>query len=207
MLQTPNRERKIVTAPLETRSNRSAWVKRAAISGAVGVVSGFVAHVTMGGAVPGLAGIIPAAVAATLVSLAVLYKPGVVRTVAATLASQWLFHNLAGLGVGSGSTGHVHGAVEPLVAVGGADAAMGLGHLVAAIVTAGFVLGTLRLRHYARVFVAIVSSLVTSRLATCSVSISRGPARVAVSARYGLSDSRRAWSARLLRGPPAALSY
>ena len=201
------RERNIVTTRLETRSHRAAWVKRAVISGAVGVASGFVAHVTMGGAVPGLAGIVPAAVAATLVSLAVLYTPGVVRTVVATLASQWLFHNLAGLGVGSGSTGHAHDAVEPLVAVAGAEAAMGLGHLVAAIVTAGFVLGTLRLRHYARVFVAIVSSLVTSRLANRPVSISARPARIAVTVRYGFSDSYRAWGARLLRGPPVVLSH
>jgi hypothetical protein len=188
-------------------STRAAWVKRAVISGAVGVVSGFVVHVAMGGVVPGLAGIIPAAVAATLVSLAVLYKPGVVRTVVATLSSQWFFHNLAGLGVGSVAGGHVHGAVEPLVAVAGADIAMGLGHIVAAIVTAGFVLGVFRISAYVRTVKALVAAL-APWLRRASAVVINGVAFVPVESRADeINSSQREWSARPLRGPPTLLSY
>ena len=177
------------------------------ISGLVGVVSGFIAHVVMGGTIPGLAAVVPALVASTLVSLAVLYRPGAVRTLVATLLSQWLFHNLAGLGAGSASSGHVHGAVEPLIAIPGAEFAMGLGHVAAAIVTAGFVLGAFRLRHYARVFVSIVSSLVISRVEATPLLVEPQSHRVVLIWRYGFSDSTRAWSARLLRGPPLVLSH
>ena len=190
-----------------TPSTRLAWVKRAVMSGAVGVVSGFIAHAVMGGADPGLAGVIPAMVASTLVSLAVLYRPGASRTLVATLVSQWLFHNLAGLGAGSASSGHVHGAVEPLIAAAGAEFAMSLGHVVAAIVTAGFVLGTFRLRHYARAVASIVASLVTLRAVSTPVVVASELRLVTHTWRYRFSNSQRAWSARLLRGPPLLLSH
>ena len=190
-----------------TLSRRAVWLKRSVISGAVGVASGFIAHVVMGGAVPGLAGVIPAMVASTLISLAVLYRPGAARTLVATLVSQWLFHNLAGLGAGASSSGHVHGAVEPLIAVAGAEFAMGLGHVVAAIVTVGFVLGTFRLRHYARAVASIVASLVTLRAVSTPVVVASELRLVTHTWRYRFSNSQRAWSARLLRGPPLLLSH
>lgn len=207
MFQIPNRERNIVTTRSHTPSQRAAWVKRAVVSGAVGVASGFIAHVAMGGEVPGLAGVIPAAVAATLVSLAVLYKPGVARTVVATLVSQWLFHNLAGLGAASVSNGHVHAAVEPLVAAAGADVAMGLGHIFAGLVTAGFVLGVFRIGAYVRVVKALVAALLPWTRLTAVVVID-GFIRLPVESQSAeINPSQREWSPRLLRGPPALLSY
>lgn len=195
-----------MTTQSVTPSSRAAWVKRAVISGTVGVASGFIAHVALGGSIPGFSGVIPAGVAATLVSLAVLYKPGAVRTLAATLLSQWLFHNLAALGSASSSSGHVHGAVEPLVAVAGADIAMGLGHIVAAIVTAGFVLGVFRVSAYVRTVKALAAALVPW-LRRTSVVVINGLACVPVESHaHGINASQREWSARLLRGPPALLS-
>jgi len=191
----------------QTPSWRLAWVKRALVSGAAGVASGFIAHVAMGGDVPGLGGVVPAAVAATLVSLALLFKPGVVPTLVATLVSQWLFHNLAGLGAGSRSSGHVHATVEPLVAVAGAQVAMGLGHIVAGLVTAGFVVGIFRIGVYVRVVKALVAALLPWPQFASAVAID-GFAFIPVGSRTGETNaSQREWSARLLRGPPSLLSH
>jgi hypothetical protein len=129
------------TAP----SARSQWVRRAALSGLLGVSTGLVAHIATGGDVPGVMGILPALVASILLSLVLLVKKTFPGTIVATISAQYVFHQWSGLGAVA-SAGHVHGEIQPLVAMVGPDVSMTVGHALAAAVTTLFLLGSHRVR-------------------------------------------------------------
>lgn len=120
---------------------RARWVKRAAVSGVVGVFTGFVAHVAMGGQVPGVLGILPALVASVLLGLVFLVRKTLLGTLVTTSGSQYLFHQWASLGSVTAQGGHHHGEAPVLALAPEWATGMTLGHAVAAAVTALFVLG------------------------------------------------------------------
>lgn len=197
-----------MNTPHPTQTARRAWVRRAAVAGSMGVGSGFVAHVAMGGAVPGLAGVVPALVLSTVVGLALLTRPGVVRTLVATLVSQWLFHTLAVLGSAPATSGHVHGAVEPLVALAGAEASMTLGHIGAAFVTTGFVVGAFRVRTLYRRVSFLVGQWVSWPRELHPVVVATVPHSAIRPLSVPIFFSSRIHSgAGVVRGPPAAFSH
>ena len=182
-------------------SARTQWVRRAALSGLLGVSTGLVAHLAMGGDVPGLLGILPALVASILLSLVLLVKKTFLGTVVATTSSQYVFHQWSGLG-GVTSSGHVHGEIQPLVAVVGPDVSMTLGHAFAAAITALFLLGSHRVRRSLQRVADLVVHLILRTLpgstgisapARRTLPVALAPARVWQGALSG---------AHSLRGPP-----
>ncbi|MFZ9087915.1 MAG: hypothetical protein ACO2Z1_03440 [Pontimonas sp.] len=182
-------------------SARTQWVRRAAFSGLLGVSTGLVAHLAMGGDLPGLMGVLPALVASILLSLVVLVKKTFLGTIVATISGQYVFHQWSGLG-GAAATGHVHGEIQPLVATLGTDASMTLGHALAAAVTALFVMGSHRVRRSLQRVAELVVRLVLR-------AIPGTPRFFSPTARsfHAASATAPLWQAPLagaqsLRGPP-----
>lgn len=122
-------------------SPRARWVKRAAGSGVVGVSTGLIAHVAMGGQVPGVLGILPALVASVLLGLVFLVRKTLLGTLITTTGSQYLFHQWASLGSVTPQAGHHHGEAPVLALAPEWASGMTFGHAIAAAVTALFVLG------------------------------------------------------------------
>lgn len=111
---------------------------RAAVGASLAVFVALVAHVTAGGAMPHLLGVVgPLVLALPAATLLVGRRPSLVGTSAVVAVSQVLFHALFSLGaVGATSTAHHHGAPvsledAPTLAVAG----MPLAHLAAAALT------------------------------------------------------------------------
>lgn len=125
---------------VESAVSRHAWGRRAFIAALVGVGTGVAAHVMMGGALPGLLGIVPAAVLTMGIGLFLLKRRSLVGALATSLLGQWLTHELAVLGAPYDSPGlHAHHTVawQPGVLP---DLPMTAGHVVAALVTTAGIL-------------------------------------------------------------------
>lgn len=137
--------------------------------------TGLIAHVVMGGALPGVLGLLPALVASTLLGLAFLYKPTLVGVLSTTLLSQAVFHHLASLGSQSVAVVHHHEHAAPLVGHMTVDLPMSAGHLIAAIITAAGVLGAHRVRVALSRVRALLSNWwsVSMRLAPVVVSLTK----------------------------------
>jgi hypothetical protein len=155
----------------------------------------------MGGDLPGLMGILPALVASILLSLVMLLKKTFLGTIAATISSQYVFHQWSGLG-GVAAAGHVHGEIQPLVATVGADVSMTLGHALAASVTALFVMGSHQVRRSLQTVAELVVRLVLRALPGKPVMSS--PAELSLHAASAPAPLRHALlaGAHSLRGPP-----
>lgn len=126
------------------RHGRGSRVARGAVAASVATFVALVSHVSAGGAVPGLVGVVvPLALSFVVCAVLAGRRLSAWRLTLAVAISQALFHLLFVLGSYElGAGGHVHGAAVTLVADGGAptgvsmDATMAAGHLVAAAVTA-----------------------------------------------------------------------
>lgn len=123
------------------RQARVTSVARGAVAAAVATFVALLSHVTAGGEMPGWVGIaVPLALSFVACSALAGRRLSLWRLSLAVVVSQVLFHTLFVLGSFDAAAGHVHGAATvstgPVVASGPMDAAMLLGHAVAAAVTA-----------------------------------------------------------------------
>ncbi|MGN7188003.1 hypothetical protein [Microbacterium enclense] len=126
------------------RHGRGSRVARGAVAASVATFVALVSHVSAGGAIPGVVGVVvPLALSFVVCTALAGRAPSIWRSVLAVAASQGLFHTLFVLGsYDLGAGGHVHGgAVSITVDAASApemtmDAAMAGAHLVAAAVTA-----------------------------------------------------------------------
>lgn len=116
-------------------SHRVLWVRRSIIFALVGVGSGSLAHGLAGGAFPSLAGFLPPAVFATLVSLALLWRKTATGVYLSVFLSQWIFHHTVTWAAGPIAHNHHH-LPSPLPVIDDSAAAMGAAHTIAALVTA-----------------------------------------------------------------------
>ncbi len=123
------------------RQDRGARVLRGAVAASVATFVALLSHVTAGGAVPGIFGIIVPLALSFVVCVAFAgRRPSLWRLGPAVALSQVLFHALFVLGTyDTGRATHVHGVATVLDGPAGplvtADATMGGWHLVAAAVT------------------------------------------------------------------------
>lgn len=186
----------------DSLSPRTLWVRRVAVSGLVGVGTGLVAHVGMGGAMPGLMGILPALVASVLLGLVFLVRKTLLGTLLATTGSQYLFHQWASLGSAAPQLAHHHGELPVLSVAPEWATGMTLGHVMAAIVTAVFVVGHHRVVSVFRVIAELLGQLVTRRIVLSVPSLGfPKPHTVLVS--HPLIRSQWRGSGVGLRAPPA----
>lgn len=126
------------------RHGRGSRVARGAVAAVVATFVALVSHVSAGGAVPGLVGIVvPLALSFVVCTALAGRRLSAWRLTLAVALSQALFHLLFVLGsYDLGAGGHVHGAVVAFAADGSSptavsmDATMAAGHLVAAALTA-----------------------------------------------------------------------
>lgn len=125
------------------RHGRGTRVARGAAAAAVATFVALLSHVSGGGEVPGILGIVvPLALSFVACTALAGRRTSAMRLGLAVAVSQVLFHTLFVLGsYRPGAEGHVHGAV-PTAATGGAmphvmttDAGMWAWHAVAALVT------------------------------------------------------------------------
>lgn len=123
------------------RQGRGTRVVRGAVAASVATFVALLSHVTAGGAVPGIFGIIvPLALSFPVCVAFAGRRPSLWRLGPAVALSQVLFHTLFVLGTyGTGRAAHVHGVATVLDGPAGpvvtADAAMGGWHLIAAALT------------------------------------------------------------------------
>ncbi len=124
------------------RQGRGTRVARGAVAASVATFVALVAHVSSGAPMPGLFGVVvPLALSLVVCVVLAGRRVSAVRLSVAVALSQTLFHTLFVLGsFSAGSAAHVHGApvapaldVTPLAV--SPDAAMWVGHAVAAVLT------------------------------------------------------------------------
>lgn len=124
------------------RQSRAPRVARGAVAASVATFVALLSHVSGGGEVPGLFGVVvPLALSFVVCTVLAGRRLSPARLGLAVALSQLLFHTLFVLGsFQPGVAGHVHGA--PLLLTGDAaapvvsvDATMWAGHLVAAVAT------------------------------------------------------------------------
>jgi hypothetical protein len=126
------------------RHGRGSRVVRGAVAAVVATFVALVSHVSAGGAIPGLFGlVVPLALSFVVCAALSGRRVSVWRLTLAVVLSQALFHLLFVLGsFEPGAGGHVHGAAVVLVADAvptpavSMDAVMAAGHVIAAAVTA-----------------------------------------------------------------------
>lgn len=125
------------------RHGRGSRVARGAVAASVATFVALVSHVSAGGAIPGVVGVVVPLVLSFVVCTALAGRaPSIRRSVLAVAASQGLFHTLFVLGSYDLGVGHVHGAAVSITVDAASapamtmDAAMAGAHLVAAAVTA-----------------------------------------------------------------------
>lgn len=123
------------------RQARITSVARGAVAAALATFVALLSHVSAGGEMPGWIGIaVPLALSFVACSALAGRRLSWWRFSLAVVVSQILFHTLFVLGSFDATAGHVHGALPvstgEVVASGPMDAAMLLGHAVAAAVTA-----------------------------------------------------------------------
>lgn len=127
------------------RNERGTRVVRGAVAAAVATFVALLSHVTAGGALPGLVGIVvPLALSFVACTALAGRRLSVVRLSLAVALSQVLFHTLFVLGsYQPGAAGHVHGAAAAMPALSAdsvtmsmaPDATMWLWHVIAAALT------------------------------------------------------------------------
>jgi len=125
------------------RQNRAPRVVRGAAAASVATFVALLSHVSGGGAMPGWIGVVvPLSLSFVVCTALAGRRLSALRLAAAVAVSQVLFHTLFVLGsYDLGAAGHVHGAAAPVVVSGdigpalSPDAAMWLGHAVAALIT------------------------------------------------------------------------
>ncbi|WP_307486563.1 hypothetical protein [Microbacterium trichothecenolyticum] len=126
------------------RLDRGTRVARGAVAASVATFVALLSHVSGGAEVPGLIGVVvPLALSFVVCTVLAGRRLSVWRLTMAVALSQLLFHTLFVLGsYDLAVAGHVHGALAPTLASGPAalrvvtpDAAMWVGHALAAVVT------------------------------------------------------------------------
>ncbi|MEV8267475.1 hypothetical protein [Microbacterium sp. NPDC076911] len=129
------------------RQSRAPRVARGVVAASVATFVALLSHVAAGGAMPHWLGIgVPWVLSAMVCTVLAGRSLSLLRLSLSVAISQFLFHTLFILGstssAGEAATGHVHNAVQ-LLPVGAsaesvvpADAAMWIGHGVAALITA-----------------------------------------------------------------------
>jgi hypothetical protein len=148
-----------------TATERHAWMWRSSVAATVGVTSAAMAHVMLGGQLPGVLGFFPALVVTMILGMIVLRRRSTVGSVATALVGQWLFHELAILGAPYASSGHAHhaGAVwQPTILD---QLPMTAGHVVAAAFTATAVILAHRVARVTRVLSSLLSTLLRRAVA------------------------------------------
>lgn len=166
------------------RQSRALRVARGAVAASVATFVALLSHVSGGGEVPGLFGLVVPLALSFVVCVALAGRRlSLARLGLAVTLSQVLFHTLFVLGsFQPGIAGHVHGA--PLVLTGDAtapvvtaDATMWAGHLVAAIATTAMLHRGERTVAVLRALAARCVAWVRARARVAVVSVGPAPAR------------------------------
>lgn len=180
------------------RQSRAPRVARGTVAASVATFVALLSHVSSGGQMPGVVGVVvPLALSFVVCTALAGRRLSLVRLGFAVAISQLLFHTLFVLGSYSpGAAGHVHGA--PVLLTDGAsapivtaDAAMWIGHFIAAVATTA-------LLHRGERTIAVLRDL-----AVRSVAWVRARARI-VAAAFGPAPVRRVHAMIVAEVPPVS---
>lgn len=166
------------------RQSRAPRVARGAAAASVATFVALLSHVSSGGDVPGLFGlVVPLALSFVVCTALAGRRLSLPRLGVAVAVSQMLFHTLFVLGsFRPGALGHDHGSPlllsgDPSTAVVTADAAMWAGHLVAALATTALLHRGERTVGALRALAGRCVAWVRARARIAAVSVAPAPAR------------------------------
>lgn len=197
------------------RQSRAPRVARGAVAASVATFVALLSHVSSGGEVPGLFGlVVPLALSFVVCTALAGRRLSLVRLGLAVIFSQVLFHTLFVLGsFQPGIAGHVHGA--PLLLSGDAtapvvtaEATMWAGHLVAAVATTAMLHRGERTLDLLRALAGRCVAWLRARARVAAVSVRPAPARrvLAVVVADVVRVSAVVVEATRRRGPPLPAS-